>query len=131
MSESYRHNNDYAVFANFLLSAGIVSPAGAANYGGNVQFLQQIGFCSPDAQTIAQALKAAANSVMRPPITPGHVPPPHAPGGGPSSSTGGPSSNPGGPVVVPLGWLVGPLRVQGGLLPLTATTSKLPPVRFP
>ena len=125
MSGSYRHNNDYAVFANFLLSAGIVSPAGAANYGGNVQFLQRIGFCSTDAQTIAQALKANANFVTPPPIGTGHVPPPHGPGGGPSSNLGG-------PVVVPLGWLVGSVRVQGGLLPLAATSSKLPPTaHFP
>ena len=39
MSGSGRLNNDYTTFANFLLSAGIVIPAGARNYGGNVAFL--------------------------------------------------------------------------------------------
>lgn len=124
MSESNRLNNDYTVFANFLLSAGIVIPAAAKNYNMSVQFLQQIGFCSRDAQAIARALVTAAHLATPPPVTPGHVPPPHRPGGGPSS-------NPGGPVVVPSGWLVGSLRVQGGLLPLTATISTPPAARFP
>ena len=124
MSGSGRLNNDYTTFANFLLSAGIVIPAGARNYGGNVAFLQQIGFCSIDAQTIARALVAAANLVP-PPITPGHVPSPHRSGGGPSSNLGG-------PVVVPSGWLVGSPRVQGGQLPLTPISSPLTPTaRFP
>jgi len=124
MSGSSRPNNDYTTFANFLLSAGIVTAAGARNYGGNVAFLQHIGFCSIDAQTIARALVAAAN-LISPPITPGHVPSPHRSGGGPSPNLGG-------PVTVPLGWLVGSPRVQAGQLPLTAISSPLTPsARFP
>ena len=124
MPSSVVSRNDYATFARFLLSAGIVSNIAAGDYNQTVQFLQKIGFCAIDAQTIAQALKMAAAGSPRPPITPGHVPLPHGQGGGPSPI-------PSGVLAVPPGWLVGSPRVQGGALPLITAISAPLAARLP
>ena len=123
MPSSVGSKNDYTVFANFLLSAGIVTLTAAKDYNPSVQFLQKIGFCLLDAQAIAHALMIAAAGSPRPPITPGHVPLPHRPGG--------PSPIPGGVLAVPPGWLVGSPRVQGGVLPLISPISAPLAARLP
>lgn len=111
--------NNYTTFAAFLLSCGAVSPAAAANYGANQQFLEKIGFCPTDARTIAEALKSATGSgLTKPPLT-GPVLPPQT---GPRPPVGtGPSPGPTGPVQlkVPPGWLVGLPRPGGPFLTLT------------
>lgn len=84
MSGSSNANND-STLAGFLLSAGIVTPSATQNITATQGFLQQIGFCTSEAQTIALALKQQSLGSL---------------GGSTTSSLAS-----GSPIVVPTGWL--------------------------
>ncbi len=80
-------NNDTAL-AGFLLSAALVTPAATQNTSATVTFLQQIGFCTTEANAIAAALKQLGLAALTTSI--GTAPKPAASGAG---------------VTVPIGWL--------------------------
>lgn len=80
-------NND-STLAGFLLSAGIVTPAATQNTGATQNFLQQIGFCSSEAQAIAAALKQQGLAALTTSTGPAPI-----------------SVSPGVQVTVPAGWL--------------------------
>ncbi|HTB44182.1 MAG TPA: hypothetical protein VK741_11195 [Acetobacteraceae bacterium] len=95
-------NND-TTLAGFLLSAALVTPSATQNTSATVTFLQQIGFCTTEANAIAAALKQLGLAALS--TSTGIAPTPVALGAG---------------VTVPTGWL--------GNIGSSTLLSKLPAV---